>query len=804
MQSTTQDFYRYIKLLLVICWSINLTPLASQNLQHQINPDLLEKTWKARWIYADKATGTGYGVFHFRKAINLNEIPKDFIVHVSADNRYRLYVNGQSVCFGPARGDLLNWRYETVDLAPFLQVGQNVLAAVVWNFGEFRPLAQFTLRTAFILQGNTEKEEMVNTGSSWKVIENKAYKPIPVDNTMVDGYYVAGPGDMVDGKNYPWDWDQPDFNDSSWDQPGVIWNPGVPRGVYNYSGQSGWYLIPRNIPMMEESLLRFSGIERMEGIDAHDGFLKGESTLEVPPHKTITILLNQSHLAIGYPELYVSGGKGSCIKINYAEALQNPDGKKGNRNVTEGKILKGYFDIFYPDGGKNRQFRPLWYRTYRYVKMEIQTEEEPLSIHDYYSIFTAYPFKENASFISGDPMLDQIWSTGWRTVRLCATETYADCPYYEQLQYLGDARIQSLISLYISGDDRLVRNAISLFNASRVPDGLTMSRYPTFIPQFHPTFSLIWILMIYDYLMHRPDKDFTIQFLQGIDNVLNWFDLRISGSGILGKLEWPNYMDAAPGFGPAGSPPNAEQGQSAQISLLYAYALDHAARIYAVHGRKNAAIDYSKRSEAIKENVFRLCYDPNKELFAETPEKKAWTQHTNILAVLTDAIPEHNQKDLISRILKDTDIIPAQIYFKFYLMQAMKKAGLGDLYLDNLQPWQTMIQEGLTTFAERALEGRSDCHAWSAHPCYDFLATVCGIEPLAIGFKSVRIRPHLGRLEEVKGKMPHPAGEIIFEFKRKGETGLSAYVILPEHIDGLFTWNGIEKALQPGEQVIEF
>jgi hypothetical protein len=310
--------------------------------------------------------------------------------------------------------------------------------------------------------------------------------------------------------------------------------------------------------------------------------------------------------------------------------------------------------------------------------------------------------------------------------------------------------------------------------------------------------------MIYDYLMHRPDKDFTIQFLQGIDNVLNWFEHRISGSGILGKLEWPNYMDAAPGFGPAGSPPNAEQGQSAQISLLYAYALDHAARIYAIHGKKNAAIGCSKRSAAIKENVYRLCYDPNEKLFAETPEKKSWTQHTNILAVLTDAIPENNQKDLISRILKDTDIIPAQIYFKFYLMQAMKKAGLGDLYLDNLQPWQTMIQEGLTTFAERAVEGRSDCHAWSAHPCYDFLATVCGIEPLTIGFKSVRIRPHLGRLEEVKGKMPHPAGEISFEFKRIGDTGLFAHINLPEHTDGLFIWNGIEKVLQPGDQIIEF
>jgi hypothetical protein len=654
------------------------------------------------------------------------------------------------------------------------------------------------------LQGNSEKENIVNTGPEWKVIENKAYQPIPVNNTMVDGYYVAGPGDQVDGIKYPWGWELKDFNDSHWNNPGVIWNPGVPRGVYNYSGHSGWNLVPRNIPMMEETKIRFSGIRRCIGDIVQDDLIQGIETLVIPPNIMVTILLDQSFLTIGYPELIVSGGKKSKIRIKYAEALLDSNGKKGNRDVIKGKTLKGYTDVFYPDGGNNRLFRPLWYRTFRYVEMEIQTSEEPLVINDYYSIFTAYPFEQNASFISGDTLLDRIWEAGWRTVRLCATETYADCPYYEQLQYLGDTRIQSLISLYVSGDDRLMRNAILLFDDSRISDGLTMSRYPTYFPHFHPTYSLIWILIIHDYLMYRPDIEFTGQFLLGIDNVLNWFDNRIANTGILGKLQWPNYMDAAPGFGPAGSPPNAEKGQSAQISLLYAYALDYAAKIYDIHGKYNRARDYRVRSRVIKENVYSLCYDPVRKLFAETPEKDAWTQHTNILAVLADAIPQNEQKELILRILDNDKLIPAQIYFKFYLMQAVKKVGLGDIYLDNLQPWETMIHEGLTTFAEHAIEGRSDCHAWSAHPCYDFLVTVCGIEPINPGFKSVRIMPNLGRLKTVKGKMPHPNGEIVFEFKRRAENGLNAYIKLPENVDGYFIWEGKDKVLNPGVQEFEF
>jgi hypothetical protein len=88
-----------------------------------------------------------------------------------------------------------------------------------------------------------------------------------------------------------------------------------------------------------------------------------------------------------------------------------------------------------------------------------------------------------------------------------------DCPYYEQMQYIGDTRIQALISLYVSGDDRLMRNAIEQFDDSRIPEGLTFSRYPSNIIQLYPGFSLFWVAMVHDYHRHRPDSTFTQRFL---------------------------------------------------------------------------------------------------------------------------------------------------------------------------------------------------------------------------------------------------------------------------------------------------
>ena len=125
-----------------------------------IDPAILQKRWPAFWVTVPNESTDGYGVYLFRKSIELNTKPGTFIIHVSADNRYKLYVNEKLVSLGPARGDLSHWNFETVDIAPYLKAGKNILAAQVWNEGEWKPEAQITFRTGFILQGATGNEAL--------------------------------------------------------------------------------------------------------------------------------------------------------------------------------------------------------------------------------------------------------------------------------------------------------------------------------------------------------------------------------------------------------------------------------------------------------------------------------------------------------------------------------------------------------------------------------------------------------------------------------------------------------------------
>lgn len=775
-------------------------PFQLYSRQLPVNPALLKGGWTASWITSPGIAQRAYGIYHFRKTISLDTKPSRFIVHLSADNRYRFFVNGKAVCSGPARGDLYNWYYETVDIAPYLQTGNNTLAALVWNMGEHAPVAQVSNQTGWLLQGDTEAEKIVNTGNSWKVYNDSAYTPCSLDNgARMRSYMVIGPGDHVKGSAYPWGWEQPGYNDASWHTAQPVTHP-VPAGQ---GTDNLWTLVPRSIPLMEEIPERMGLVRRSSGITPAPSWPREQTSLTIPAHTTTSILIDQTYNTSAYPQLTVSGGKGSNIRLTYAEALFR-NHQKANRNQVEGMEILGNYDIFEPDGGRQRTFRPLWFRTYRYVQLDISTSDEPLQIDDLYGMRTGYPFEEKATFSSNDTSLTTIWKTGWRTARLCAGETYFDCPYYEQLQYEGDTRIQSLISLYVAGDDRLMRKAIHDFYCSRVPEGLTQGRYPSSRLQVIPPFSLYWVSMLYDYWMHRKDDAFLRQYLVAASGVLHWYEQHIDRSRMmLGPMPWWGFTDWNTAW-PGGVPDGATNGHSAVITLQYAYTLQQAAALFAGFGKTAEAQQYRQLAQQLTQSVYRQCFDAAGNRMANTPDKNTFSQHAGIMAVLAGAIPAGKQQSVLRTLLSDTTLSQATFYYRFYLNQALKKAGMANQYYGQLQPWRDMLAMGLTTFAENPEPTRSDCHAWSASPNYDFLATICGIMPAQPGFTSVKIAPAPGALQQVKGSMPHPLGEITVSLIRKGTHGISATITLPQGLSGTFVWEGKEKTLHGGKQEISF
>lgn len=776
----------------------------------QYPQELLQQLWSAQWITAPDVPQRGPVVLHFCKVIELSQKPEHFVVHVSADNQFQLFVNQQWIGFGPARSDLQHWKYETYDLAPALRAGTNVLAATVWNFGVLTPLAQISDRTGFVLEGDDEATRVADTNESWLVEREQGIRVLPTPAQVRNKYYVAEPAEQIDGTQFDWGWNTAAMADTQdqnheWKQAQPIERAELRGSILQ---NTNWGLVPDSLPPMERELISVGRVVRAEGIDASDGF--PEKSVTIPAHAKVSILIDTGHLTTAYPQLTLSGGRNATVRLTYAEALFDDKGQKGNRNEITGKHIEGIFDEFIADGAANRTFMPLGWKTWRYLQLDITTSDEPLQIDKLQAWFTAYPFEERGYFHSDDASLQPIWDVGWRTARLDAHDTYMDTPYYERMQYVGDTRIQALISYSVAGNDRLARQAIEAFNNSRIPDGLTRSRYPSSVRQIIPTFSLLWVGMVHDFWMYRDDPEFVRAQLPGTRTVLDWFLKRQRADGMLGKIDWWPFVDWGSDFS-FGSPPQDKDGGSSIITLQFVEALRYAAELELSLGDTHRAEIYKNAADRAASAVYKLCWNSQYGLLADTPAQKHYSQHANILGMWLDVIPREQQKTLLIRVLSSGEVwvtpaytgpplTQATYYFRFYLARAFDHAGLGNMYLSLLGPWRQMIANGMTTWAESPEPTRSDSHAWSAHPDYDFLTTVAGIRPRTPGFAAVTIEPHLGNLKHVSAGMSTPKGMVTVDYVLADNGALKADVTLPADMKGDLRWNGKAYELHPGKQ----
>jgi len=763
--------------------------------------------WGAQWIAHPTAPLREPGVFHFRKGLLLSAKPEHYLVHVSADNRFILYVNGARVGEGPARGDLLHWRYESFDLASFLHPGKNVVVATVWNWGIYGPLAQITDRTAFLMQGDSAAEEAVNTNKTWQVALDPDYTFLPRVANGLWAYWAADPGERIAGTSH--DWNSPPDEDSH----GAPWipaalamreviSPGTSTATSTqHFGNNPWGLVPDPLPPMEYKPVSAGRAVRCS-VDCKNF---PSAALFIPAHTTARILIDRGTITSGYPRLAVSGGQSATIKVAYGEALYDEHVKKGNRNEIADRVPRGLEDEFIPSGVSHQEFEPLWFRTWRYLEFTVTTLDAPLTLESLHVTFSAYPFTERATFQSSDPELAKIWDICWRTARVGAHETYMDTPFWEQLQYVDDTRTQALISYAVAGDDRLARQALHAFDQSRVPEGLTQSRYPSRLPQFIPIFSLSYIEMLHDFWAYRPHDGLVKDLLPGTRPIVEWFFLHQLPDGFLGQLPYWVMVDSLRDVKPF--PRLDRNGRSALVTLLFVQALQAAAQLEKAEGNPSLGEGYEKKAAAMREVVYRTCWNERIGLLADTPDQDSYSVHTNIAGVLSHAIPPAKQDSVMKKVLlgqsgqtvSGVTLAPATYRYQFYLSRAMDQTATADMYLDTLSPWRVMLEQGFTTTPEYAEPTRSDTHAWSAHPIYDLLTIIAGIRPESPGFASVRISPQPGSLKEFQASMPHPKGTIEVTYQSHQDRAEFS-IQLPQHVMGSFVWKGQTRPLHEGQQ----
>src|SRR6185312_8053 len=238
-------------------------------------------------------------------------------------------------------------------------------------------------------QSDGEDERAVDTDATWEVEQEKAITTV---RPQVHGYYAAEPDLRLDAGEFDWSWNtEANGPKSAWTKAAVV-SRAAPR--LSSDSPNRWQLVPDPLPRFDLSLVSSGKVVRATGIPVANAFPKGEIT--IPARTSATILLDAAQLTTAYPQLTVAGGRGSTIRLTYAEALVDEKGEKGNRNQIEGKHIEGVADEFLPDGSDSCNFIPLVWRTWRYLQLGVQTTDQPLRLLSLKTWFTAFPFEERA------------------------------------------------------------------------------------------------------------------------------------------------------------------------------------------------------------------------------------------------------------------------------------------------------------------------------------------------------------------------------------------------------------------------
>jgi alpha-L-rhamnosidase len=753
---------------------------------------------QGNWIW-DNSSGPsqGGGTCFFRRVFSSAEVGKNPVLRISADGRYRAWLNGRLISRGPARGTAEFYHYETVELADLMVEGENVLAVEVRWYGlGAEPRAEAHLTPGlWAMLGSDETPGAVVTDGAWRVWRSSGHtlRSRPTNHPVSGWYCVVDFGEDVDLSKLPSNWTNKDFDDSKWSAP-VILGPVIGR----YQAKSWWFnrheMVPRLIPPLEEipflsGKVRRIGTMKPTAIPCEARQIDGElypsdlswddlnRAVSLEGSNTHYVIVDMDKLVTGYPRLTITAPAGTLVEYRYAEALSR-NFKKGVRDDDAGTV-EGYYDLFTCREGETL-IEPFVWRTFRYLRIAVHHPAGPVTLNRLETLFTAYPFRPRATFESSDPLHRQLWDTSWWTARLCAHEHYEDCPYYEQLQYVLDTRLQALVSYLVAGDFRLARQALRQFAQARRNDGIIPSRAPAVMWEVSiiPPLALVWVEFLEDFYRFSGDLDFVGELWECLEGILKWFE-QFDTDGLLDRVPYWVFTDW--------TLPEGKHicGSTGELNLRRIGALQAAVRMARALGKTERADYFARQVEKSVLAVKARLWNQAEGLFNDEPEGTLVAEHAGILAVLYDVVTGEQALNVLDRLSGRKDLARTSISYSYFTFRAYEKLGLYEkVYRDRLYNWTDQLKLHATTWFETGEPSRSDCHGWGSWIMCDLLTTVLGIKPARPGFAEVRIAPNLMNLDWARGSIPTAHGTISVAWERRGNE-IHGQITLPEGVTGV-------------------
>jgi alpha-L-rhamnosidase len=751
---------------------------------------------------------------YFRRTFDLAAAPREALAHVSADGRYRLFVNGAYVGRGPARCDPLWQYYDSYDIAPHLRAGRNVVAVLVHSYGQDTswyqlPRAEWSRIFGcggFFFQCEVSSPDgsklALHSDESWRHTLAGAW-----ERDLPGG----GPGfpEVFDARREPIGWREPAFDDAGWRPAVVLRRPALNRGP---DIRPFPRLVPRDIPFLLEEerfpeavaavgetpeapaatnpaeQIAGEGLEPLSACrvtDAEALLSAGpeEATVQIAPGRAAVLIIDFGRAVSGYPRLRLEGPEGAAVDLAYSERLVDgrvpvqPAGPVGTQNTDRYWLREG-----------SQEWERFEWAGFRYLQLTVRNPPEagPLHLRTVSVNFTSYPVEQRGRFQCSDELLNRLWEAGAYTLQLCMHDGYEDCPSREQRQWVGDAYVEMLVDFTAFGDPRLAAKLLRQVAQSQRADGMTQMATPGDAPRwgiFITDYCLSWIMTLGEYVRYSGDTALAEELFPAVARALAWFEPYLDQHGLLNEAPGWIFIDWAD---------VDRRGQCTALNALYHAALQHAADLARLAGAPSLSRRYRRLARAVRNALNARLWDEARGVYVdacfEGEQSRRVSQQANAACIALGVAPRARWPRILAYVLDDSrlkatstelgeigpanfdeehDIVLAQPFFMHFVHRALAAAGRHHDLLDNLRRrWGAMLEAGSSTFWEHWHGEESQCHAWSATPTFDLSTEVLGVRPLAPGFARFAVEPHPAGLDWARGAFPSPAGDIAVAWKR--------------------------------------
>lgn len=754
-------------------------------------PDAIGNELRASFIGTPPGANVDRGGFvAFRRTFKLNSPPSSAVLHLFADARYLVWLNGECVSRGPNRFDFHSPEYDSIDLARRLRAGDNTFAILVmshdgpdgFNSRMMRHPSGLTLRL------DVNGRPALRSDESWKWSDQTRYRTAKIDWAKIV--------DVIDSRVETGDWTLPTFDDRAWKSAtrvdGSLWGP----------------LIPSRTPPLRDTPVEFQ--------------IKDDAKFPITLKAGEKLTLSTSRLVLAYTILDFEASENASLRIDYAGI---------DYAARAGRQTYISSDTCASTGGT----------------ITVKTGE--VTIHGLRLIERLYPFDIVGSFNSSDPYLNQLWAMCARSLQILSEDSYTDCADRERAEWMDDDPPAFDITRTAAAgpgpdgkprysDARLLgallrRTALSVQPEGWVKAHTTSDRFD--IHAHMEDRSCDWVQGARRYYESTGDSALIREIWPVIVRQMDFFLKRRTERGLVRAREWVVW----------GNPIGYVTGEGTGLNAYVAKALADAAALGRAIGESNESARFANEASALAKAINTVLWNEaagtyysgyitptdlrkmkedkrtsgmplgvDNNLIAPSPYAALWALDQEIVptsrrARVTSYMISHREE------LQHDHAMPY-----YYLFKQLYAADTEAFDLEILQTlrtqWKPMVEFGWGTSWEAVSMSPqfrgSRAHIYGMFPGYFLSSYVLGVRPvMPASAKRLLIEPRLGDLTSAEGTVVTEAGPVAVSWKREEGTlrfkitvpaGATATLRVPAPT-GKLTINGSPAATRQDGRFIE-